>query len=144
MTNVNVVALADLPDSVNFRFPKGNKEYMILALDGDTVSYANPDKPDSVYTCPASHDVVALKEGVAFRKVSKKGKLSAKQARPAFKKVITAKQREASIKGTTHVSDFKVLEARVASLESGQSQIQASLKTQSEALAAILLAVTAK
>lgn len=103
-----------------FQFPKGFRPYIVASVEADVVYYHKPNS-DDLYSCPATHDVVKLDGDL---KISKK----------ARKKTVTAKQREKAIKGTTSVNDFKVIEARLAALESGQSQILASLKTQSECL----------
>ena len=108
--------------------------YAISAIDGDLVLYTN-SKGD-VYDCPASHEVIEVEHDVFMK--SAKQTVKSKKTSSSKRKVITAKQRENAIKGTTTVSDLKVLEARVNAIESGQTQIIASLVTQSKALEAII------
>lgn len=134
MSKSNVVTLASLSEGSSFKFPKGNRMYAISAIDGDLVLYTN-SKGD-VYDCPASHEVIEVEHDVFMK--SAKQTVKSKKTSSSKRKVITAKQRENAIKGTTTVSDLKVLEARVNAIESGQTQIIASLVTQSKALEAII------
>lgn len=132
---LNVVSIGSF-----FRFPKGNKTYRLDSLESGRALYTSGN--DSIYDCPETHEVVLVAldndgQPKAVRKVSK-AKPKAKGKRKAFN---SRDVMEAKVKGTTAVSNLKVVEARLTGLEETMTIIAASLKTQSEALKMIAQAL---
>jgi hypothetical protein len=126
---LNVVSIGSF-----FRFPKGNKTYQLDSLESGRALYTSGN--DSIYDCPATHEVVliALDDDGQPKAVRKVSKAKPKTKRKAFKPFNSRDVMESKIKGTTSVSNLKVVEARLTGLEETMTIIAASLKTQSEAL----------
>ena len=120
--------MSTLTEGMEFFFPSSRKPNVYMGFDDGLHMYeaANGTIYDTANDC-----VISLKKAPKGSKVAKATKVK------KTRKIVTAKQREKSIKATTSVKDSKVLEARMDAVEESLEILKAAMKTQSEALQAI-------